>query len=224
MLPIRNQCSECGKWIRHLYDSTRCYRCWRASRDDIIHVPIWVGFIKMRYIIDIETTGLSPFSKSYNEETGERITSTNRIICATSKSITDPEIGKISCFAEENEKSLLERFWDSLKDAEEIIGFNIYFDINFLKVRSLINGVRIPDSFKNAQILDLRDRLNNGERAVGRLRDYVEQLGIFATTDKGAEMPQLYMDKKWDEIRKHNIEDVELTHALLKRCEECNIV
>ena len=38
----------------------------------------------------------------------------------------------------------------------QLVGFNLSFDLNFIRVRSFVNNVKIPPIFLRAEILDLR--------------------------------------------------------------------
>lgn len=168
----------------------------------------------MTHIFDLETTGLSPLER-------EDELKANRILCICLRS---EEPGQpVLTFCGEDEKLLLENFFQATGEVKALAGFNTDFDLEFLFVRAFLLGVRIPDSFQRIPKYDLRTIINPfNRRAVGRLADYAQLLGVPPETSNGSEMPELYAQKKWDEISRHCEEDVALTLLLYNRAKACN--
>lgn len=94
-------------------------------------------------IIDIETTGLNPME--------------HRIVAIGVK-LGDRDI----ILMDESEYYLLVNFWDTVEKEgiEKIIGFNIDFDWQFLKLRSLYHRLKIKHFRKYQGRVDLRQILN----------------------------------------------------------------
>lgn len=127
-----------------------------------------------------------------------------------------------------NEKKALEDFWTyvSLFSSPWLVGFNSSsFDLPYLVHRSIVRGVPVPD-FKQ---LDLRKTVNSffisyEPRAKGGLAYWATVLGIKQETCSGAQTIELWNQGKFEEIKKHNIEDVKITYELFKRCKEVGLI
>lgn len=162
-----------------------------------------------RFIYDLETTGLESF--------------TDRILCISLINIANEEE---KTFSGEDEQKILQEFWDFIKGAEQLIGFNNHnFDYPFLLQRSLFYGIRID---KNIKQIDLRKESNGfwtsyKQRIKGKLSDWAEKFGIKVETDNGCEMPAMYAKGDWTGICNHCSEDVKITLQLYKRCKECGL-
>lgn len=151
---------------------------------------------------DIETTGLNSMS--------------DRII-----SIAMIREGQSYVFLDENESQILKQFWMNIFDKDTLIGFNsINFDFPFLIKRSLINNVRLKIDLEH---IDLRREVNSflmnyDKYAKGKLSDWAKVLGIEVSTENGSQMPIRWEQKEFEYIRKHNLEDVQITKQLFERC------
>ena len=172
----------------------------------------------IKYIIfDIETTGLSPLEKiKYIEE---RIV--HKIVAIAALNIEN-NIKEV--FIGEDEKVMLTNFFNFIKEGNYFIGFNTDFDFNFIKVRALVNNVKINNNFNENNIIDLRKKLNSNQYAVGRLRDYCKLIGVNSSTENGEHMLEFYEKKEWDKIKEHCLEDIEITKQLFNRCVNCNLL
>ena len=172
-------------------------------------------------VFDIETLGVFPLEKEKNTE--ERVIKSNKIIAI---SLLDIDSDIPISFYGEDEKEILEQFWNAIKNEKTLVGFNcISFDISFILVRSLLNGVKISENFKNLKIVDLRKIIYPyNDFGVGGLRDFCDYLSIPYTSKNGSEMLELYKNKDWEEIKKHSEEDVKITKALYQKCIECNMI
>jgi uncharacterized protein YprB with RNaseH-like and TPR domain len=162
-----------------------------------------------KYIIDIETFGL--------ESMFDRIISIGVLNAETEEKIV---------FLDIEESVTLQRFWDYVKDADEWITFNgDSFDIPFLIRRSLINKVKVA---KIPRHMDLR-KIANGfwisyeKFGKGTLRDWATVLGETCETFEGNQMPSLFIKGDMDAIKKHNEEDLVITHKLYKLVDYCNL-
>lgn len=164
----------------------------------------------MRFIFDIETTGLDPMK--------------DRILCITLQNV---EQDSPASFYGEDEKLILQQFWMAIGTCEAIIGFNSEdFDIPFLIKRSIINDVKVKKDFIS---IDLRKVANGfkysyNKYTTGKLKDWAEILGYFIQTEDGEMMPQYYEQKNWKAIRAHCEEDVLITHKLFHKINRCGLI
>ncbi len=128
---------------------------------------------------------------------------------------------------DEDEKSLLKIFWKLISRDDMMIGYNnINFDFPFLIKRSLINNVIVEN---NVTHLDLRRVVNsfhmNYDKFIkGKLPDWAKIIGIPVETEDGSKMPEKWKRKEFESIKKHNMEDVEITESLYNRCIHCKIL
>lgn len=157
------------------------------------------------FILDIETQGLEPM--------------TDKISCICVKNYKTKEA---VCFTGKDEKLILESFWNFVcKDNHyvELIGFNIsLFDIVFIIKRCIINEVPV----RQFSSTDLRQLVNAffysyDRKSHGTLGDWAGVLGMEKKTSLGSEMPELYRLEKFDEIKAHCMEDIEITEKLTDR-------
>jgi len=169
-------------------------------------------------IFDAETSGLAPIELVSKEP---RQVKQNRIISIVVMNI---EENRKECFYGDDEKKILTDFSNFLKYQISLIGFNCEFDLNFIKVRCFVQGVSLPEGFKNMKIIDLRKVLNSYEYAHGTLSEYGKFIGFEAKTESGKMMPIYFETKQWDKIKDHNLEDLELTLLVYNRCKECNLI
>ena len=123
-----------------------------------------------------------------------------------------------------DEHKIITSFWDMLNKpqlttAPKLYGFNTdSFDIPFLLKRSIINNIKVTQFTS----VDIRKILNGffysyEKKVSGTLSDWAEALGLPRSHILGSEMPQLYYDKKFDEICAHCNEDVNMTLTLIER-------
>lgn len=168
----------------------------------------------MTHIFDLETTGLSPLERQDQLKT-------NRILCISLLS-TQPG-AKPQTFCGADERAILDNFFKALEQVQSLVGFNTDFDLEFIYVRSILLGVRIPDKLQRMIKYDIRQIINPfNRRAVGTLGDYATLLGKPPRTSNGAEVPELAAQGNWSEIQAHCEEDVELTLMLYNRAKACN--
>jgi len=159
-------------------------------------------------IIDIETAGLESLKH-----------------CITCISINKQNV--LTSFINEDEKIILEQFWQSIEDGECFIGFNINeFDIPFLIRRSLIHKIKCK---KIGRVIDVRLLVNGffysyKKEEKGRLDDWCKILGLANKTEDGEKMIEYYYLKDFEKIKAHCEYDVKIVKALYERCEECGLI
>ena len=131
---------------------------------------------------------------------------------------------------EGDEKKILEDLWNFLKDKQrhKIVTHNGYqFDIPFLIIRSIVNGVKIPISINNSKWQ--MERSNHFDTM-----QFFSQQGIFTNLNldilarlngidvpdnrfRGSEIEKLYKEGNLDEIKRHCKEDVELLEKVFEK-------
>lgn len=181
--------------------------------------------------LDLETTGIDVVEKipklDINNKTvwenGKPAYKDERIfnkIISISWSFDD---GVINCISSEDEIKMITKFYqlvelERINNKEVIVcGFSIDFDINFLRVRSLVNNIKIDDNFK---ILDLRLCINPNFTSPGKQSDYCKMLNIPVETENGSMIKKYYEEKNWDKIGAHNYEDVKNVKILYSKLDE----
>jgi len=155
---------------------------------------------------DCETTGLSP--------------SDSRITCICVK--TEKE--KYT-FADQDEAKILMDFWKFVnKNIEKLfVGFNVMFDVDFVLIRSLKNGICVRKFF----IEDVRDILNIKREY--RFKGTLEYWADFFDVDHngnliGSDMPKLFEQGKIDIIKEHCEDDVRTVFELYKKLKNLGLV
>lgn len=163
-------------------------------------------------IVDAETTSLDP------SENG-------RVTCISTYNFdTDKNIS----FWGPDEIQILSDFWKYVEELKcpTLVTFNgAYFDIPYLIHRSIVRSQKI---FKYNH-LDLRHVANSfftsyDRKAKGNLAYWAAVLGIQQKTPPGSQMIALFMDKKYDEIKCHCIEDVYVAQKLFERLKFCGLI
>ena len=165
----------------------------------------------MKYAtIDIETTGLNPLM--------DRITCIGAKL--SDKLMTDKYFYTSS---REDEAETLRNIWVILdrNEVQKIVGWNINeFDWKFLKIRSLINKVKILKYFHKEDRIDLMLLLKTDRRQ--KLDTYAK---LLLNKRKGTENPiDLWNEKKIAELVEYNKNDVELTFDIFKQCVEYGLI
>ena len=172
-----------------------------------------IDIIKMNLIFDIETTGLNPLI--------------DRIICIALKSN-----GKELIIIDSNEKVILEKFWNYVREIKikdlgfRLIGFNCWsFDLPFLIIRSFKHGVNVVDT--SGKVIDLRYLLSYGNKYQnGKLSDYAELIGLEQKYNgyDGSDMKRLFEEDKFAEIEKYALSDIKITFGIYKRALEIGLI
>ena len=130
------------------------------------------------------------------------------------------------------EKEMLENFWNGAKHYDEFVSFNgRTFDVPFLMIRSAIHGVRpskdlmrgryLYQQVAGASHIDLLDQLTfyGAVRRKGSLHLWSRAFGIKSPKSEGItgdDVGPLFKDKKFLEIAKYNVGDLEATKELYK--------
>jgi len=174
----------------------------------------------MTTIFDIETDGIAPFEK-LNERNEVRQVVEHRII---SIGVMHVERGICECFCGDDEADILRMFFAFIENENTLVGFNCEFDLNFIRVRTLVNNVKASVNFKSICVVDLRNAINNYKFAVGTLSDYAKALNLEVKTQNGEMMPFYFKEKNWLQIKNHNLEDVQLTLRLYQQCKGCGLI
>jgi len=144
----------------------------------------------------------------------------------------DSEAGKIK-FKPMSEKEMLEHFWEGAKRYSEFISFNgRAFDVPFLMVRSMVNGVKISKDLMSNRYLssqrfgavhiDLFDQLSfyGASRSKGSLHLWCRALGIKSPKADGVsgdDVAELFANKQYLDIARYNVGDLEATKALYEK-------
>lgn len=167
---------------------------------------------KTYLIIDCETTGLDA------SENG-------RVTCISTYNFDND---KTITFIDLDENTVLRSFWDyvNLLNNPSLVSFNgSCFDLPYIIHRSVVREQKIA-TFNQ---IDLRQIVNSfflsyDKRVKGNLAYWAAVLGIEQNTPPGAQMVQLFMEGKLDEIQKHCEEDIKITKALFKRCQKVGLI
>lgn len=160
-------------------------------------------------IIDIETESLDPKE--------------GRIICIGIKEI---ENGESKVFYDENEEQLLRRFLDYFhnKGFNEIIGYNILFDLRYIFARCLKYNIYSNGFFRSLHV-DLMMIMKSVKNVFsmnrpGTLEEWSQFLFGESKLETGESVPQLFSNGEIQRILDYNLKDVELTYLLWKRIQE----
>ena len=144
----------------------------------------------------------------------------SKIICICLK----PKDKDIIILTGDNEKIILEEFWDVVKDYNLFVTHNGYgFDIPFLMIRSVINQIKTSIkintnkfSMENSNHFDTMLFFSQNIFTNPRLDIIAKTLRINIGDNRftGADVERLYKEGKMDEIIRHCKEDVELTEKV----------
>ena len=157
-------------------------------------------------IMDIETTSFEPWI--------------GKIICI---GIKDVESGDVTVFYDEHEETLLMKFFQYFNkmNFQEIIGYNIGFDIKCILSRCL--RYRIPaNGFFRATATDLMIILHRFKRFYtydrpGTLDEWAKYLLGRGKLFNNNSIPSLYQQGKISEIISYNKNDLQITFELWER-------
>lgn len=159
-----------------------------------------LGVDCMEIVIDIETTGLDPF--------------THRIIGVGVFNINSKTVDvKFS----KDESELIRTFWDYYMRATTIIGFNIKrFDIHFVAIRSLKHGIELPDVPK--RVIDILEILSfNQQKKMRRLSTVANFLGIDVKDRDASQIPSMWEEGRIEELEEYLKKDLELTADIYQK-------
>jgi len=128
-------------------------------------------------------------------------------------------------FYDQNEKEMLQKFWEIAKDADLFIGHNIMdFDLRFIYQRSVVNGVRPTRElsfarYRNNPIYDTSKEWSKWANFAVGLEHLALALGIPTPKDEidGSLIYEFYKAGKIGEILNYCKKDVETTREIYKR-------
>ena len=177
----------------------------------------------MEIILDIETAPLT-------DKTEDALSPINGRVIAIGMKFLKEEL----IIMEEDEKLLIQQFWDKIRELNKrfsvirYVGFNIRdFDFYFIINRSLHHNVEIVRP-GNSVFIDLREHLTlfRTYGKSGKLDDYAKLIGVAGKYKdlKGEEVPLLWKKKQFEEIREYLRQDLFMTHALFERCKNIGLI
>lgn len=131
-----------------------------------------------------------------------------------------------------DEKVLLLKFWSMLAMLREeaynlkIVSYNgKEFDGHFLRVRSAINGVKMPfridqRRFTTDPHFDVREVLTNfGANKKGKLGQWAAAFGLGKKLTEGSKVKELWDAGKYEELCDYCLQDCIITHQMFKKLE-----
>lgn len=177
----------------------------------------------MEVIIDIETAPLTN-----NPE--DALSPINGRVVAIGMKYLKEEI----IIMEEDEKLLIQNFWGKIKELHEkfsvvrYVGFNIKdFDFYFVINRSLHHNVEIIRPSNNS-FIDLREHLTlfRTYGKSGKLGDYAKLIGVEGKYKdlRGGDIPLLWKQKQYEEIKEYLRQDLFITYMLFERCKNIGLI
>ena len=183
------------------------------------------------FVVDIETCpiDLPRYLAIENEEERRKLLNPidSKIIAIGVRYSSENKI-----FLSENEKEILEKFWEEWKkikstnSSAQACGFDILrFDIPFIISRSLINNVIISPFFMQ-QIVDIKEKINAYRygKTRGKLKEYASLLGLRTLGFDGSQIPSLCQEKNWNKLKEYLANDLEITDELYKRIKNLKIL
>ena len=111
------------------------------------------------------------------------------------------------------EEEVLKRFWEEVGRVDRLVSFNGYsFDGYVLKVRSMLHGLDMPESFLRDRSfhVDLMHFLSNGEREKRFRFDFVcRKFGVYSPKDiiDGSKVAEEFYKGSYETIALYNLKD-----------------
>jgi len=161
-------------------------------------------------ILDIETTGLDPFS--------------DRIVAIGVQRGEDVRV-----FINKNELRVIWDFFEFLTavhkplETQVLVGYNIHnFDLPFITTRAIKHGLTVDAGYLRkmyrADLMTIVTRYLNTRNRNLSLKTIAEFLGIRVNDAiSGSDIPVLWEKGDFDAIAQHCLSDIYLTQQLLKR-------
>ena len=170
-------------------------------------VPSYTEIPAKPLIVDVETTGAMPFN--------------SRIICI---GVLDPkQPNKPIVFFDMDEEKVVKDFVDYFRSGmyNMIIGYNLNFDLRFIFAKCLRYRIKFPE-LTTSDWLDLMIIMRQvKQRGVisynkpGTLGEWSEYLFGIVKKYKAKDVVDLWKKKAYEEIIKHNREDLDILFKLL---------
>lgn len=124
-----------------------------------------------------------------------------------------------------SERQILERFWDAVKNYQQVITFNgRSFDAPYIYIRSLALGVAatkdlMPNRYSTVAHVDLKDQLQfyGAMNARFSFHTVCRAFGIGSPKDNGVtglDVPILFKKKQYEKIARYCMDDVRATREL----------
>ncbi len=134
----------------------------------------------------------------------------------------------VHCLCDEDEKKMLENFWDAASDVDLFVGFNVMdFDLKYILQRSMIHGVKPKTKvrlsfarYRSEPIYDIMHEWNQwGGRSNVSLDALARAMGLETPKSKmdGSEVYTYYKKGKLKEICAYCNADVEVTRKIYKK-------
>jgi len=162
------------------------------------------------FVLDIETSGLSP---------------TDSFISCIG--LMNVESEDITQFTGEDEAAILNDFWEfsylhNESSRIHFYGYNILkFDIPFIELRSLANGIKI----ERYDAIDVIYLLHPNNMKFQKRGDWCRALSIPETDfTTGLDMATAALKGDFASIRAHNRNDLKTELEILRRLESCNFL
>jgi len=177
----------------------------------------------MEIIIDIETAPLT------NNAEDALSPLNGRVVAIGLKYLKEELI-----IMEEDEALLIQKFWEKIRELHgkfsiiRYVGFNLKdFDFYFVINRSLHHNIEIVRPSNNS-FIDLREHLTlfRTYGKSGKLNDYAKLIGVDGKYKdfKGGDIPLLWKQKQFEEIREYLRQDLAITSALFERCKNIGLI
>jgi len=158
-----------------------------------------------RCVIDVESEGLEPWK--------------DRLICVGCRDTDSP---KTKVFFSEDEKDLVNEFisYYNRKGFNEVIGFNVSFDLRFIFAKCLKYRIPAPKLF-NSHFVDVMDNVKSIRRMYsynksGKLDDWLQYLFGIGKLEKGKSVKDMFEKREFTRIILYNRQDVNMTYELWK--------
>ncbi len=131
----------------------------------------------------------------------------------------------------QDEKEILNHFWTQMNRYDQLISFNgRLFDCPFLMIRSAIQQIRttknlMPNRYNSGFHVDLADQLTfyDAMRRKFSLHMWCKAFGIKSSKEDGVtglQVKDLYKEKKFNEIARYCLRDVQATKELFQYWEK----
>ena len=174
--------------------------------------------METKIIFDIETVPVNP--EAYEEMTEVQRKKTINAIDQRIVAIGTSTKDGMWTIVGDDEKDMLNEFWNKLPPFFTLCGFNIkQFDLPMLITRSFANNIPITP-FNVHDTIDLREYLNCHAWGYtrGKLKEYGEMCGIKYNGEDGSMVYNLWKEKRLASIEEYLRRDLQITTKVYERC------